>query len=182
MNKFSTDDPAHAKAAIEMYAVANEYCLFFEDAEKFEPGDLFTFFQRIGPLLYLKGSLLPEIEGYDDDEYAERFVTEEQWEDVFKTLRQKFDADDLYFVLDTNFDTREASLADNLADIYQDMKDFVMLFQKGSLTSKQSAVAQIKSLFSDHWGPILINALGAVHRVLFRNQIDPDLFKEEDNW
>ncbi len=182
MNDFLDQELTHSKPVIELLTVANEYCLFFEDTEKFELSDILIYFQRIAPLLYLKGSLLPEIT-MNDEVFTGRFVTEEQWEDVFKTLRLKFGPDDQYFVHDQNYDTQEASLADNLADIYQDMKDFVLLFQKGDTISMQNALAQIKALFVEHWGPTLINALGAVHRKVYRNQIDPDLFKEQaDEW
>jgi hypothetical protein len=180
MNDFLQEDLTQSKPVIELLTVANEYCLFFEDAEKFELNDILIYFQRMAPLLYLKGSLLPAVETIDDA-FAERFVTEEQWEDIFKTLRKKFVADDRYFIHDHNYDTIEASLADNLADIYQDMKDFVMSFQKGHIVSRQNGLAQVISLFSDHWGPIIINALAAVHRIMHKPEIDPALF-EEDEW
>jgi len=181
MEEFDPDDLTLTKAAIDMLTVANEYCLFFEDAEKYEPEDILTYFQRMAPLLYLKGSLLPAIE-IDDEAFAERFVTEEQWEDIFKTLRHKLNSDDRYYIHDHNYDTQEASLADNLADIYQDMKDFVMLYQKNTLISRQNALMQLKGLFPGHWGPVLINALGAVHRLLNKENIDPAMFEGEDEW
>lgn len=180
MNDFLEENLTQSKPVIEMLTLANEYCLFFEDAEKFELNDILIYFQRMAPLLYLKGSLLPDVET-NDEVFAERFVTEEQWEEVFKTLREKFGDDDRYFIHDHNYDTVEASLADNLADIYQDMKDFVMSFQKGRLMSMQNGLVQIKSLFFDHWGPTIINALAAVHRIMHKPQIDPALY-EEDEW
>lgn len=182
MNEHTPEDLNFSKSAIEMFTVANEYCLFFEEAEKYESEQLLAYFQRIAPLLYLKGCLLPEIK-MNEEVFSGRFVTEEQWEDIFKTLRLKFGPDDQYFVPDQNFDIRQASVSDNLADIYQDMKDFAVLFQKGDSISMQNALAQVKSLFIEHWGPTLINALGAVHNLVFRNQIDHDLFKDPiDEW
>lgn len=182
MEEFDQDDLTRSRAVIEMLTVANEFCLFFEDAEKQEVSDILTYFHRLGPLLYLKGSLLPIAE-VSDEAFAERFVTEEQWEDIFKTLRDKLGPEERYYIHDHNYDTQEASLADNLADIYQDMKDFVMLYQKNILESRQNAVAQIRSLFPGHWGPLVLQALGAVHRLLYREQIDPDLFEgEADEW
>lgn len=178
MEAFDENDLTLSKAAIEMLTVANEYCLFFEEVEKFKPEDILTYFQRLAPLLYLKGSLLPAIE-VDDDDFAERFVTEEQWEEIFKALREKFGPDERYYIHDHNYDTQEASLADNLADIYQDMKDFVMAYQKNTLPARQNALALIRGLFANHWGPIVLQALGAGHRVLHKDAIDPDLFADE---
>lgn len=179
MEAFDENDLTLSKAAIEMLTVANEYCLFFEEVEKFKPEDILTYFQRLAPLLYLKGSLLPAIE-VEDDEFAERFVTEEQWEEIFKALREKFGPDERYYIHDHNYDTQEASLADNLADIYQDMKDFVMAYQKNTLPARQNALALIRGLFASHWGPIVLQALGAGHRVLHKDVIDPDLFEDEE--
>jgi hypothetical protein len=182
MEEFDQEDLTLSKAAIEMLTVANEYCLFFEDAEKYETADILTYFQRMAPLMYLKGSLLQPTE-VNDEAFAERYVTEEQWENIFKTLREKLGEREKYYIHDHNYDTVEASLADNMADLYQDMKDFVMLYQKNTLVSRQSALVQVRELFASHWGPIAINALGAVHRLLHKEQIDPDLFDgEEDGW
>lgn len=178
MEEFDPDDLTLSKGAIEMLTVANEYCLFFEEAEKYEPEDILTYFQRMGPLLYLKGSLLPAVE-VEDEDFAERFVTEEQWESIFKELREKLGPGERYYVHDHNYDTQEASLADNLADIYQDMKDFVMSYQKNTLSARQNALAMAGELFSSHWGPIVLQALGAIHRLLYGEDIDPDLFADE---
>jgi hypothetical protein len=135
----------------------------------------------MAPLLYLKGSLLPLVEE-NEDTFSERYVTEEQWEAVFKTLREKFGTEDVYYVHDHNYDTVEVSLADNLADIYQDMKDFVMLYQKNLAFSRQNAVAQIRSLFYDHWGLRVLDALRATHNLLFKERIDPDFFESDNEW
>lgn len=168
-----------SRQVLEMITVAHEYCLFFEQAEKYSAQDIFSYFQKIGPLLYLKGTMLPsEIEA--EPEYMERFVAEEQWEEIFKTLREKFGNEDLYYIHDHNYDTEEVSLADNLADIYQDMKDFVLLYQKAPLTSKECAVAELQKLFENHWGLRILQALGYVHGKIYRDSIDPELFSDED--
>ena len=159
--------------------MANEYCLFFEKAEFYQTADILAYFQKMAPLLYLKGSVLPVVQ-VTDPSFNERFVTEEQWETVFKSLREKFGKEDVFFHLDHQGDSTEASLADKMADIYQDMKDFVMLFQKPSLYAKECAVAEIRSLFANHWGPALIHALGTCHGIIYRDAIDPDLFDDLD--
>ncbi|MDR4987874.1 MAG: DUF5063 domain-containing protein [Bacteroidales bacterium] len=181
MNKKIAEEPGVSGAILEMLTVANEYCLFFERTESIAAADILSYFQKIAPLLYLKASLIDPV-AVNPDSDNERFVTEEQWEAVFKPLREKFGSNDNYFIHDHNFDSVEASLADNMADIYQDMKDFVMLYQKNTFHARQNAVAHLSDLFRWHWGPVLINALGAVHQILFRDEIDPDLVSEDDDW
>lgn len=171
-------NPAISRQVIEMITVANEYCLFFETIEQYSDTDILNYFQKIAPLLYLKGSLLPrDLE--PEPEYFERFVTEEQWEGVFKTLRTKLGSKERYFLLDHNNDSIEASLADNMADIFQDMKDFVLLYQKAPIQSKVCAVAELQKLFENHWGIRITQAIGVVHNLLFSSSINPDLFSEE---
>jgi hypothetical protein len=168
-----SDNPAVSRQVIEMITVAHEYCLFFEKADKYSSEEVLYFFQKITPLLYLKGAMLDgNIEA--DAEYGGRFVTEEQWEAIFKTLREKFAAADLYYALDHNADSQQFSLADNMADIYQDLKDFVVLYQKAPMPGKIWAVAELQKLFESHWGPILLRALNAIHSQLFSENTDPE--------
>jgi hypothetical protein len=179
MQDDSLDGLPQPRSILEFLTVANEYCLFFEKAEAYKTDDILSYFQKMAPLLYLKGSTLPAVQ-VSDASFNERFVTEEQWEAVFKTLREKFDRDDVFFHLDHHGDSVEASLGDKLADIYQDMKDFVMLFQKNHLYAKECAVAEIRALFAGRWGPALIHALQTCHGILYREVIDPDLFEDLD--
>jgi hypothetical protein len=178
-NQESMIDEHEIKATLEMLTVANEYCLFFEKAENYESGDILLYFQKIAPLLYLKASLIDPLP-VNNDAYNERYVTEEQWEAVFKALREKLGTGDQYYTHDHNFDSVEASLADNFADIYQDMKDFIMLYQKNTEPARHNAIANLTDLFRWRWGPALINALGAVHQLLFKDDISPDLFQNEE--
>ncbi len=176
-----SEDPAISKPVLEMITVANEYCLFFEKAESYSMIDILNYFHKIAPLLYLKGTLLPSTEATEDSA-GERYVTEEQWEQLFKALRKHFKDADVYYIHDHNFDSSEASLADNMADIYQDMKDFIMLYQKNTAPARQNAIAQLRNLYKWRWGPALISALGAVHNILYKDDINPRLFEDDEEW
>jgi hypothetical protein len=168
-----------SKKVIEMITVAHEFCLFFEDAEKYNSQQILEYFQKIAPLCYLKGSVLPKnIE--PDPDFLERFVNEEQWENLFKLLREKFEQKDVYYIHDHNFDSTEVSLADNIADIYQDLKDFVMLYQKAPLQSKACAVAELQKLFENHWGRRIVQALPRIHDILYGDRIDPEFLADDD--
>ncbi len=181
MQNNQDEDILASRAVLEMLTVANEYCLFFEKAANYPKEDILTYFQKIAPLLYLKGSLLPDVES-NEESFNERYLTEEQWEDMFKVLREKFDQDDIYYVHDHNYDTVEVSLSDNMADIYQDMKDFVILYQKNISFSRENALTQIRQLFYDHWGVKVLDSLRAVHFLLFKDHINPDLFDNENDF
>ncbi len=175
------EDLTKTRPVLEMLTVANEYSLFFEKADAFEADEILQYFRKIAPLLYLKASTLPAID-VTDESFAEKFVAEEQWEQIFKTLREKFGDDDVYYTLDQNQDTHEASLSDNMADIYQEMKDFVMLYQKGTLMARENAVCQVYQLMITRWGPALIDALKTCHVKVFKNPMDDHGLDEDINW
>lgn len=139
-----------SKNVMEMLTVANEYCHFVEKAYNYETKDILEYMQKILPLLYLKGSLLPDIT-VQVPEANEKFVTEENWEILFNELRNKFKPNDEYWVVDhSDFKFNEPdknSLADNLTDIYQDLKDFVLLYAKGTEAARENAVKDCKYFF-----------------------------------
>lgn len=161
-----------SKNVMEMLTVANEYCHFVEKAHQYETKDILEYLQKISPLLYLKGCLLPDVD-VQVPEANERFVTEENWEIIFNELRNKFKPNDEYWVIDhADFSFNEpdkASLADNLTDIYQDLKDFVLLYAKGTEAAKENAVHDCKLFFQTHWGYRLVQTQKYIHDLLNRN-------------
>jgi len=155
---------------LEMITVAHDFCLFTESVKDKNMKDLANYYQKVLPLLYIKGALLPEIE-VTDNSANEKYVTEEHWQEVFMALEEKFGKEDKYWFPDHNNDLIKESLADNLSDIYQDMKDFVMLFQDTRLAAKENAVADLKRHFPTHWGLRATKALHKIHLTLFNNEI-----------
>lgn len=167
----SSENLTQSKGVLEMITVAHEFCLFMEKVESYTKEDTLSYFQKIIPLLYLKGSLLPAIE-VSDDSYLERFVTVETWETIFNDVRNKLKPHDEYWVLEYNDDSEaiKSSIADNLTDVYQDLKDFVLLFSKNTQTARENATHECKLHFETHWGIRLINALKAIHLIIFNKQ------------
>jgi hypothetical protein len=177
-------EPVYSRKVIEMLTVANEYCLFLEKAEEYTRESILPFLQKICPLIYLKASLLPEIQDVNE-EAAEHFVKEEDWELIFNTLREKFGKDDQFLYVDHhetgNSDPVPSSLAEIFADLYQDLKDFVLLYQKPRKASMEFAVYDCKNLFETHYGFLLVNALQRIHYLIYReNSVSPmnDLWTE----
>ena len=170
MSSKSNDDITLSKQVVEMATVANEFCYFIENIEKKEKEIVLEFMQRILPLLHLKGSLLPEIEP-EHPEANERFVTEEQWERVFNELRQTLGEDDEYWIIDPQYinDTEplKASLSENITDIYQDMKDFLLLMQKNTHAARENAISECKILHANHWGYRVGNIFTRIHHLIY---------------
>ena len=176
MSDQTIDDITLSKSVIEMATVANEFCYFFETLEKKDKETILDFTQRILPLLYLKGTLLPEVTP-NNPEANERFVTEEQWERIFTELRDKFGKDDEFWVIDPQYinetEPLKASLSENIADIYQDMKDFLMLLQKNTLAARENAISECSILIGNHWGYRVGNIFSRIHHLIyFEEELD----------
>ncbi|MCD6180594.1 MAG: DUF5063 domain-containing protein [Bacteroidales bacterium] len=160
-----------SKSVLEMITVAHEFCLFMEKIDSYSQEDILNYFQKIIPLLYLKGSLLPDIK-VADDSYMERYVTAETWEIIFNELRNKLKPLDNYWVLEFSDDTEatKANIADNLTDVYQDLKDFIILYTKNTQTARENAILECKIQFETHWGIRLLNAVKAIHQIKYNKQ------------
>jgi len=166
----SDQDPLYQTHVLELLTVANEFCLFTERVEGYPKPEVIDYYRKILPLLYLKGMLLPGID--PEEPMPERFVSEQEWETVFNDLRIKLGSEDSFNYIDYSDPADEeswrGSLADHLADIYQDLKDFIMLFQKNTYTARQNAVSECRRLFEEHWAERVTRALAYLHQLRFR--------------
>ena len=171
-------EPENSIGVLEFVRVAHEYCLFTEKASEKNKSDIYDYFLKIGPLLYLKGKLLPEIIP-EFPESSERFVTEEEWQEIFNIFRAIFSEEDEYYHVGyeeyNEYEAVKASLSENFTDIYQDLKDFILLYQKNSNAARQNAVHDCKSLFETRWGPKVLSNMRYIHYL-----INKDLHQDVD--
>jgi len=169
----SHSGPVYSASVLDMFTIANEYTIFIEKAENNKESDIIIYLSKILPLMYLKGSLLNAVE-VEFPEANERYVTEEQWLEIFNTLRLKFGDKDKFYHCDPaecSDEVQTYSLAENLADIYQDMKDFVLLYSKESHAARENAVNEIFLLYCSHWGHRVLISLVHVHYLLHRDKM-----------
>jgi hypothetical protein len=166
----NSQDQIYSKNVIEVITIANEVCIFLEEIDKYEKQFICLYLQKILPLLYLKGALLPDVQ-VSSDEANDRFVTQEQWESVYDAMKKILGKDDSFlfinYITKQNDEPEKGSIAEFLADIYQDLKDFLLLYQKNTLASRENAVHSCKVLFEEHWGEKLINIHKAIHILLY---------------
>ncbi len=167
-------EPVYSRNVIEFVAVANEFCKYAEHAQVMKGDELLRILQRILPLLYLKASLLPQLEPFFEDG-NEKFVTESDWTRIHDNLREKFGtADDYMEVFDEKAKETEgavvASISENMTDIYQDIKDFLLLYQTGTNEVMNDAVWECRQRFEDIWGQKLVNSLRAIHSFIYSGE------------
>lgn len=160
---------ALSRTVVEMFTVANEYCIFMSEVESSSREYLLGYLSKISPLIYLKGTLLPAITPSDPDASV-RFVTEEEWQNLFNLLRQKFSPDDEFWYIDPETLDYEnpvkGSLAEHFTDVYHEMKDFILLYSRESMTDKENALYNLQSSFAGRWGARLAAALPILHNMI----------------
>lgn len=158
-------DIIKSKGVIEVVAVASEYCLFIDKMDQYEYAESLPFLQKILPALYLKGALFPTIE-IDDNSADERFITEEEYELMRFRLSQYLGDKDFFSTVDLmsgDVESKPIALSELLADIYTDLKDFLLLYAKETLNAKANAVADCYYYFHKNWGMRLAMALPYIH-------------------
>jgi hypothetical protein len=165
------NDPVYSRNVIEFVAVANEFCKYAERASELNGDELLKILQRIMPLMYLKASLLPQLNP-NFEEGNEKFVTESDWIRIDATLREKFGtANDFLEVFDEKMAESDepvlSSISENIADIYQDMKDFLLLYQTGTTEVMNDAVWECRMNFENYWGQKLVNSMRAIHKFIY---------------
>ncbi|KAA6332263.1 hypothetical protein EZS27_019216 [termite gut metagenome] len=160
-----------ARNVIEFVTVAAEFCTFLEGVESMKRDTFVDINLKILPLLYLKASMLPECELMGDGN-LESYVTE----DIYEILRI-----DIASIMGENDDYLEVFLPDivysdtpikkciseDLADIYQDIKDFVFVFRLGLNEIMNDALVYCKENFGLLWGQKLVNTMRALHNVKY---------------
>ena len=157
---------------VEFVTVAAEYCGFLERSEGALRSEFVDTLLKLLPLLYLKGSMLPECTRMDDFDDLERFVTEDQYEVMRLTIADVMaDRDDYLdvFVDDMKYsDTPiRKTVSEDLADIWQDIKNFVCLFRTGVNQTMNDAIVECRESFAIYWGQTLVNTLRALHEVKY---------------
>lgn len=167
-------DIENDKQVIEMITLANEFCTFIEEIEKYDKDYILIYLHRIFPILYLRGSLLPEVDEVED-EISERYVIEESWEYIFTTVQNILKNDNTYHVWDKNLNEPiEQTLSENISDLYQDLKDFLFLYSRPATFAKINSIAMCSNLFKERWGAIISNALSYIHVVLYQKEKNED--------
>jgi hypothetical protein len=170
----TSSEPVYSRNVVEFVAVANEFCKYAERASELMGDELLKILQRILPLMYLKASLLPQLSPFFEDG-NEKFVTESDWIVIHNALKEKFGtADDYLEVFDEKMNDSEgpvvSSISENMADIYQDMKDFLLLYQTGTAEVMNDAVWECRMNFENFWGQKLVNSMRAIHKFIYSGE------------
>jgi hypothetical protein len=170
------DPVIYDKNTLEFVTVTLEFCTLMEAASQHT---LYSFTDKavkIIPLLYLKATLLPEVEEPEEENEPEHFITENTYEAIryrIASLLGEYDSFLETFHPDIRYsDTPIASaISESLTDVYQDVGNFAALFRQENEEVMEQALYICRENFRIHWGQKLLNALKALHAVRFNEEL-----------
>ena len=165
-------------ATIEFITVANEYCGFIELEKNFSKKDFVDKATKLLPLLYLKTTLLPSFKAKLDEE-PELFVSEYDYNYISNNIAEKLeDKNDYLEVFNDDIQFSDSPIisyiSENLADIYQDLKDTLNNYELASEEVMNDALLRCQSNFKDYWGQQLVNGLRALHQLNYNQELDEE--------
>ena len=174
-----------SRNTVEFVTVAAEFCAYLERAESLRRKDFVDTILKILPLLYIKASMLPECEMMSDNE-PETFVTEDDYEVLRYSLAALMGDKDDYlevFMQDMQYSDTPITrlISEDLADIYQDIKNFVSVFQLGFDETMHDSLALCRDNFALYWGQTLVNTMRALHSVKFNPSGEEEEADDEEN-
>ena len=163
----------YQQPAIEFVTVAVQFCICLEKVSEYEREDFLDKILSILPLLYLKARIVTKAE-LELDGYIEQFVTEQEYEAVRQSIAAQLGSDDTYlevYMEDMRYSDEPitAFISENIADIYQEMKDLACNYQTQNESVMNDALVACLEAFEQHWGQKLLNVLRPLHALSLSN-------------
>lgn len=161
---------AKQQIAIDHFVeVARRYCAWAESPAGDPKHEIYQAREFLAEL-HLAVLWLPETE-FDDSEWKDR-LTHADWKKVLDRF-SGLPVDGYWDVFDPLIEAEKEplwnSLADDLADVYRDIKEELLLFDAGYV---EEAVWQWRFHFLIHWGQHLTGAQRAIHSYFDQHQLD----------
>lgn len=172
------DHIVYSPKVIEFVTVVAECCVFLERASELSKKEFIIQSVKLFSLLYFKTVILEGAESVFE-ENPQLFVTEEDYFFVREQIENLLGADDSYlevFHPDMAYsDTPIAGfISENIADVYQELKDFASNYQIGETDIMNDALVYCLETFSEHWGRKLLSALKALHALRYRDDFESE--------
>jgi hypothetical protein len=168
----------YSPAVVEFVTVAVRFCAYLENLASEDKAEFTSTTIKLLPLLYIKATLLPDNEPVLDEE-VETYVDEETYTLITAKIATVLKESDTYlevFLQDMKYSETPISafISEDLADIYQDVKDFACVYETGMTENMNDALYTCNEHFKNYWGQKLVNVLRALHSVHYDSSPDSD--------
>jgi len=163
-----------SKQTEDFVRTALEFCVLVEKDTQSGREFFINNMIKVLPLLYLKVSIIPPVEeNYDSDLKAK--VNEEMYNKIEESISSLLGNDNLYletFHPDIRLSDSPIAvkISEDLADIYQDLGNFIAVFKNGQKKTMNDSLALCILNFEKYWGQRLLNALRALHYIKYSDE------------
>ena len=158
----------------EFVKLCRKYFGYIEKMPDKNISDFWHMQLQLLPKIYTGLFQLPHIKARYSSE-VEKFVTEDEYNRTFISLITYIGELDKF----TDFSDLghpgtvkviEASLSEILTDIYQELKDFVLLYETGTIENMNDAIADCLYTFGRYWGIKMLSATRIIHVNLYQHR------------
>ncbi len=161
---------------VEFVAVTGEYCNFVEKTDNFSKKEFINKSLKLLSLIYLKALMLPNIDNNYED-LNEKFVSENDWIFIKHKISVKLSSHDTFIdIIDPigqeNGEAVSVSISECFADIYQDLKNFITIYQVSSVDAINDALWECKLNFEQFWGQRALSVLSSFHSIYYNEDIE----------
>lgn len=166
----------YTKENIDFISAASDFCLLMENVKGKTKKEVVERLLLLLPQLYFYASIIDANFKYSKNNILlEEYVKEQDYNYIRENLLKIFKEDDDYLdVVNDDMKYSEApitkSISEDLADIYQDIKNCIWIFSKGNKEASQEAINEVCSLFEIHWGGRLVSTTRALHYIKYNCQ------------
>lgn len=149
---------------------SKDFCSFIEKGSANTESDFLLSTQNHLLTLYNLGRNLPRVK-LETDTNFETGSDDAEIKAILKFISERVPFSYYWAVLnpvdETGLpETGTGDLIDDLGDIYSDLKEALMLYEKDNVGAKENAIFQFKFGYDNHWGEHCIEALYAIHHFL----------------
>jgi len=150
--------------------VAAAFCALVENRDRHPTPEWLQTVHLLLPRLYAAAIALPRVEP-DTESAGERTVTHDDWQALFTDFRDRLGRWNAYFNVsdpydEANHEPVRMSLADDLADIYRDVKNGLLAEQAVAAARPNDVLWTWRFDFESHWATHAADALRALQAAL----------------
>lgn len=158
--------------------MANEYCHDIESTLEKDRVEFVTAMLKLLPRIYIVITDVEDKEDNNELDYIDSYLYEDTYNNVRENVYRLMGEDDVYlevFEEDMKYsDTPIATtISENLADIYQELYNFLMTLQNVPTEVATNLIYVLKDNFKSYWGQTLVNVMRALHSLKY-NESDFD--------
>lgn len=173
--------------ALAFTALSREYCEALASAADAAPGQFVASMLKLLPRIYIAASdlqpssqtLVPE----DEDAWLNPALDEQSYESVRASIAALMGENDVFlevFEEDMKYSDTPvaASISESLADIYQQLFNFIYTVADTTDEIADSAILAVRASFREFWSQTLLNVLRAVNHLWSAGEF-PDYTDDE---